>query len=113
VRHRVAAGLGCVLAPLRAVHNLDFSRMRRHGDDPLTDEQRHARPPVDHPVIRTHVETGRKVVFLRDHAESVVGMDYEVERALIEEVNAMIIHDDIVYRHRWSPGQRRAVKTPV
>jgi taurine dioxygenase len=93
------------LAPLRAVHNLDFSRTRRHGDDPLTDEQRRARPPVDHPVIRTHAETGRKVVFLGDHAESIVGMDYDEGRALIEEVNAMIIHDDLVYRHRWSPGQ--------
>ncbi len=93
------------LAPLRAVHNLDFSRTRRHGDDPLTDEQRRARPPVDHPVIRTHAETGCKVVFLGDHAESIIGMDYDEGRALIEEVNAMIIHDDLVYRHRWSPGQ--------
>jgi len=93
------------LAPLRAVHNLDFSRTRRHGEDPLNDEQRRARPPVDHPVIRTHAETGRKVVFLGDHAESIVGMDYDEGRALIEEVNAMIIHDDLVYRHRWSPGQ--------
>lgn len=93
------------LAKLRAVHNLDFSRTRRHGDDPLTDEQRRARPPVDHPVIRTHAETGRKAVFLGDHAESIVGMPYDEGRALIEEVNAMIIHDDLVYRHRWSAGQ--------
>lgn len=93
------------LEGLRAVHNLDFSRSRRHAEDPLTDEQRRARPPVDHPVIRTHGETGRKVVFLGDHAESIVGMPYDEGRALIEEVNAMIVHDDLTYRHRWSPGQ--------
>jgi taurine dioxygenase len=93
------------LSKLRAVHNLDFSRTRRHGDDPLTEEQRRARPPVDHPVIRTHAETGRKVVFLGDHAESIVGMPYDEGRALIEEVNAMIIHGDLVYRHRWAAGQ--------
>lgn len=93
------------LEGMRAVHNLDFSRSRRHGDDPLTDEQRRARPPVDHPIVRTHAETGRRCVFLGDHAESIVGMPYDEGRALIETLNAMIIHDDLVYRHRWSPGQ--------
>ena len=93
------------LAGLRAVHNLDFSRTRRHAEDPLTDEQRRARPPVDHPVVRTHAATGRTCVFLGDHAESIVGMPYDEGRALIEEVNAMIVHDDLTYRHRWSPGQ--------
>src|SRR2546426_3850842 len=28
------------IADLRAVHNLDFSRTRRHGEDPMTEEQR-------------------------------------------------------------------------
>jgi taurine dioxygenase len=93
------------LAGLRAVHNLDFSRSRRHAEDPLTDEQRRARPPVDHPVLRTHAETGRKCVFLGDHAEAIVGMPYDEGRALIEELNAAIVHDDLTYRHRWSPGQ--------
>ena len=37
------------IADLRAVHNLDFSRTRRHGEDPLTEAQRLAKPPVDHP----------------------------------------------------------------
>ena len=93
------------LSGLRAVHNLDFSRSRRHAEDPLTDEQRRARPPVDHPVVRTHAETGRKCVFLGDHAESIVGKPYDEGRALIEELNATIVHDDLTYRHRWSPGQ--------
>jgi len=93
------------LAGLRAVHNLDFSRTRRHAEDPLTDDQRRARPPVDHPIVRTHADSGRKCVYLGDHAESIVGMAYDEGRALIEEVNAMIVHDDLTYRHRWSPGQ--------
>ena len=93
------------LEGMRAVHNLDFSRSRRHAEDPLTDEQKRARPPVDHPVVRTHAETGRKCVFLGDHAESIVGMSYYDGRALIEELNAAIVHDDLTCRHRWSPGQ--------
>ncbi|MEO8484826.1 MAG: TauD/TfdA family dioxygenase [Betaproteobacteria bacterium] len=102
---RLSPGWKARLDGMRAVHNLDFSRTRRHGDDPLTDAQRRARPPVDHPVVRTHAETGRRCVFLGDHAESIVGMRYDEGRALIEELNATIVHDDLTYRHRWSPGQ--------
>jgi taurine dioxygenase len=90
---------------LRAVHNLDFSRTRRHGEDPMTEAQRREVPPVDHPVVRTHPETGRKCLFLGDHAEYIVGMDYDAGRALIEELNALAVHPDLTYQHRWSPGQ--------
>jgi alpha-ketoglutarate-dependent 2,4-dichlorophenoxyacetate dioxygenase len=90
---------------LRAVHNLDFSRTRRHGEQPMTEAQRNAVPPVAHPIVRTHPETGRKSIFLGDHAESIVGMDYEEGRALIEELNALAVHPDLIYRHRWRPGQ--------
>ncbi|HSU44333.1 MAG TPA: TauD/TfdA family dioxygenase [Casimicrobiaceae bacterium] len=93
------------IANLRAVHNLDFSRNRRHGEDPMTDEQRRATPPVDHPVVRTHPQTKRKCLFLGDHAESIVGMPYEEGRALIEELNALAPHPDLTYEHRWQPGQ--------
>jgi taurine dioxygenase len=90
------------IAGLRAVHNLDFSRNRRHGEEPMTEEQRRARPPVDHPIVRTHPETGRKCVYLGDHAESIVGMPYDEGRALIEELNALIVHSDLSYEHRWT-----------
>jgi taurine dioxygenase len=90
---------------LRVVHNLDFSRTRRHGEDPMTEAQRREVPPVDHPIVRTHPETGRKCIFLGDHAEYIVGMGYEEGRALIEELNAMAVHRDLTYEHHWNPGQ--------
>ena len=93
------------IAGLRAVHNLDFSRNRRHGEEPLTEAQRRAKPPVDHPVVRTHPETGRKCLYLGDHAEYVVGMPYDTGRALIEELNALAVHPDLTYEHRWMPRQ--------
>ncbi len=93
------------IAKLRAVHNLDFSRTRRHGEDPMTQAQRDAVPPVDHPIVRTHPQTGRKCLFLGDHAEYVLGMDYDEGRALIEELNALAIHPDLTYEHRWTPHE--------
>jgi taurine dioxygenase len=90
---------------LRAVHNLDFSRTRRHGEEPMTDAQRREVPPVDHPIVRTHPDTGRKCLFLGDHAEYIVGRTYDEGRALIDELNALAVHPDLTYQHRWTPGE--------
>ncbi|MGB6467483.1 MAG: TauD/TfdA family dioxygenase [Xanthobacteraceae bacterium] len=86
----------------RAFHNLDFSRTRRHGEDLLTAQQKSEVPPVAHPIVRTHPETGRQAIFLGDHAEWIEGMDHDEGRALIEELNAMITPQARVYAHRWA-----------
>ncbi|MGB6733001.1 MAG: TauD/TfdA family dioxygenase [Xanthobacteraceae bacterium] len=86
----------------RAFHNLDFSRTRRHGEDLLTAQQKSEVPPVAHPIVRTHPETGRQAFFLGDHAEWIEGMDHDEGRALIEELNAMITPQARVYAHRWA-----------
>jgi taurine dioxygenase len=93
------------IANLRAVHNLDFSRNRRHGEDPMTEAQKLERPPVDHPIVRTHPDTGLRCIYLGDHAEYIVGMPYDEGRALIEELNAMIVHPDLTYQHCWTAGE--------
>jgi len=102
---RLDAACKARIGSLRAVHNLDFSRNRRHGEDPLTEAQRRARPPVDHPVVRTHPQTSRKCLYLGDHAEYIVGMPYEEGRALIEELNARAVQPDLTYEHCWTPGE--------
>ena len=91
------------LGRMRAVHSLDFSRNRRHGEDPMTEAQRAAVPPVDHPIVRTHPETGRKCIFLGDHAESIVGMGYDEGRDFIEALNQRVVGLARRYEHRWRP----------
>lgn len=91
-------------AGMRAIHNLDFSRNRRHPEDPMSAAQRAAAPPVEHPVIRTHPETGRKCVYLGDHAEAIVGLSFEESRRLIDALNDKATQEAWVYRHRWRPG---------
>ena len=93
------------IARLRAVHNLDFSRTRRHGIDLMTEAQKRDAPPVDQPVVRVHPETGRACLYLGDHAESIVGMDYDAGRTLIEQLNALAIQPDLCYEHHWRRGE--------
>ena len=90
---------------LNAIHNLDFSRTRRHGEDPMTEEQKRQVPPVPHPVVRRHPETGRPALFLGDHAETIEGMDYQEGRDLIEQLMTTSITDDMIYSHKWQPRE--------
>jgi taurine dioxygenase len=91
------------LEGLRAVHNLNFSRNRRHGEEPMTEAQRAAVPPVEQPLVRVHPETGRKAAYLGDHAESIVGMSYDEGRAFIDRLNDRLVELARVYVHKWRP----------
>jgi taurine dioxygenase len=102
---RLSAPMKSTIERHRAIHNLSFSRARRHGEEPMTAEQSAKVPPVAHPIVRTHPETGRKAIFLGDHAESIEDMDYEAGRALIEQLNALITSPSQVYTHKWSPRE--------
>ena len=90
---------------LKAIHNLDFSRTRHHGHDPMTPEQKAKVPPVAHPIVRQHPETKRLGIFLGDHAESIEGMDYAAGRQLIEDLNVAATPSHLVYTHKWKPGE--------
>ena len=89
---------------LFAYHNLDFSRNRRHGHDPLSKKQKNNAPPVIHPVVRTHPSTKRKSLFLGDHAEYIEGMDYLKGRNLIEQLNKLATKTQFIYKHKYKEG---------
>ena len=88
----------------RAAHSLNFSRNRRHGHQPMTQEQVNSTPTVDHPILRSHPDTHRKTVFLGDHAEHIVDLPYQVGRQWIDKLNQLIVHDDLTYKHKWKKG---------
>lgn len=88
------------LAGLRATHDLDFSRQRA-GERPMTDRQRRAAPPVDHPMVRTHPETGRRSLYISHHVSRIDGMSDEESQRLLAELMAHATSDRFVYRHQW------------
>ena len=65
-------------------------------------------PPVKHPLIRTHPETGRKTIFsgMRgiSSADHVDGLSDEESRELLEELRGFATQPQFVYRHHWLPG---------
>ncbi len=68
------------------------------------DEIRAKFPPVEHPVVRTHPETGRKLLYVnRFFTSHVVGLAPDESRALIEELCRQADVIEYQCRFRWTP----------
>jgi len=91
------------LEGLQVVH--DWVASRRNSDtSPATPDQIEKRPPVTHPLVCTHPETGAKSLYLGVHVSHVEGMPDAESQALIAELTAHIGEDRFLYTHRWQKG---------
>ena len=88
---------------LVVVHNFYWSR-RDVKVTAFTDAETMAIPPVRHPLVRRHPETGRPALFVGSHAESIEGMEWEEGRELIDSLNEHATQPRFVYQHAWRVG---------
>jgi alpha-ketoglutarate-dependent taurine dioxygenase len=63
-----------------------------------------SRATVDHPLVRTHPETGRKSLYLGNHATHIVGLPPPESAALLTELLEHATRPEFVYVHRWRSG---------
>jgi alpha-ketoglutarate-dependent taurine dioxygenase len=90
------------LSELRAVHSWEASR-RNTGNRPATEEQKRERPPVSHPLVRTH-NNGKKSLYLGAHISHIENHDYETSRKRLDDLLEKATADKFVYRHKWQAG---------
>ena len=88
---------------LVGVHNFYWSR-RDVQVTAFTGKETMAIPPVRHPVVRRHPETGRPALFVGSHTESIEGMEWDEGRALIDSLIDHATQPEYVYQHAWSVG---------
>jgi taurine dioxygenase len=63
-------------------------------------------PPVVHPVVLTHPESGRKCIFISPtYVDHFLGMDPAESDALHRYLVAHMVRPQYVYQHRWSPDE--------
>lgn len=91
------------IAGLRAVHSWAASR-RRAGAPPPSEIEMRERPPVDHPLVRTHPETGAKTLYMGNHASHILGMKEDESEALLFELLEHATQPQFVYTHHWRDG---------
>ncbi|HVX16995.1 MAG TPA: TauD/TfdA family dioxygenase [Acidimicrobiales bacterium] len=59
-------------------------------------------PPAEHPIVRTHPQTGRKILYVNDVFTShVVGMEPDASRALLDHLTAQARTPEFQCRFRW------------
>lgn len=88
---------------MRAVHSWEASR-RNTGNAPATEQQKRERPPVSHPVVRTHPDTDRKLLYRGAHSSHIEGMPEQEGKALLDELLEHATQPACVYRHKWHKG---------
>jgi taurine dioxygenase len=91
------------IAPLRAEHSWEASR-RNTGNRPASEEEMRERPPVTHPIVRTHPDSGRKSLYIGIHSSHVEGLPRDEGAALLDELLQHATQPQFVYTHRWRAG---------
>jgi taurine dioxygenase len=91
------------IAFLRGIHDLDYSRIRA-GAPPMTKKQRTEAPPVDHPLVRVHPETGRRGLYISHHISRIAGLSDDESKTLLDELMAHATAPRFVYRNTWQSG---------
>jgi len=85
---------------LRVVHDWKRSR-EKSGERPATAEEVAAAPPVDHPLVRVHPDTGARGLYIGNHTSHVVGLEKAEGEALLADLERHATQERYVYRHRW------------
>lgn len=69
------------------------------------DEMQRRWPPLAHPVVRTHPETGRKLLFVNSNfVTRIVGLTERENAALLPMLLDHVRSPDFQVRFRWEPG---------
>jgi len=71
----------------------------------VQERMREEHPTVEHPIVRTHPETGRKTLYVNvGFTRSIVGMDDAESRTLLDRLYRQSTIVDVQCRFRWRPG---------
>ncbi|MEM7208117.1 MAG: TauD/TfdA family dioxygenase [Pseudomonadota bacterium] len=88
--------------PLHVIHDYVFSRAKTA---PVDDNHAASLPPIEHKLVRTNPNNGKKNYYVGSHARSIVGWGGIDSRKLIDELNQSATKPDDIYSHFWSVGE--------
>ena len=86
-----------------AIHSFVYSR-GLVGDELLPPDHAAQVPPVPQALVRANPSNGRKAYYVGSHACEIVGMPTGEARALLRELVVAATRPELIYTHRWAPG---------
>ena len=93
-----------LIAPLEAIHDISVGNQQpfRGGDRDYIAKSAAMNPPVPHPIVRVHPETGRKSLYIGEKTRGIAGMTDEESRPLLDLLIRHATRYEFIYRHRWT-----------
>jgi alpha-ketoglutarate-dependent taurine dioxygenase len=91
------------IAGLHVVQSLEYMR-RTTGNAAPSEEEKGSAPPVVHPLVRTHPETGEKSLYIGMYSSHISELPEDEGRALLADLTAHATAPRFVYTHEWRPG---------
>lgn len=90
------------LAGVRVIHSWELSR--ENAGRYMSEEEKRDAPPMSHPLVRKHPDSGRYCLFMGMHASHLEGLPMAAGRVRIEQLEAHATQPRFIYRHHWRPG---------
>ena len=91
-----------LLDGLRVIHSWELSQAKSGKQAPP--EEIADAPPMSHPLVRVHPDTGRKCLFMGEHASHIDGWPMAKGRELLARLEAHATAERFMYRHNWHAG---------
>ncbi len=90
-----------IVDDLWAVHDISLVAGIGERDPEKVAEMKRISPPIAHPVVRVHPDTGRKALFVSQRVHRFVGMTNEESRPILDFLCDHATRHEFVYRHQW------------
>ncbi len=87
---------------LDAIHDMTVARHSKGRDPADLAEVRKRNPPIAHPMVRVHPETGKKALYVSEMTTtSIVGLTDEEAEPILHFLYRHCVRPEFTYRHKW------------
>lgn len=93
-----------ILDGLEAVHDASLIAGLSKRGPVIAEEFKRLNPPVIHPAVRVHPDSGKKALYINERVRQFVGMTEAESKPLIKYLCDHSISSRFIYRHYWSIG---------
>ena len=89
---------------LEAVHDASLIEGLDKRGPEVANEFRRLNPPVVHPAVRLHAESGRKALYVNERVRNFLGLSEAESKPIVKFLCEHSVQPRLTYRHYWSVG---------